>query len=418
MKSLVAAAAAIMICAGPAAAAPSYRDSMAAAGKAYERGDWSALNDALDAAQETRPYSLYVYRNRILARMRAGRSDDALALAEKAAARGLALDLSGDAAFDGLAALPGFAAAAERMKANAEPHGDAQSYRAFDDAGLLPEAVAFGRSGALFIGGVRSGAILTAGRKDARLETVAMAPGGVFDLEIRDGALWAAVNNRLAYERAGEETPFAAIMAFDAGSGETLRTVRIRQENALLGDLEIAKNGAVYASDSITPRIFRLSPGAETPDVFIEDPRFVNLQGLALDETNNRLFVADYLSGLFVADLDTGETRALRNDADAHLGGVDGLYYHNGALIGIQNGTTPQRIVRIEIDHEAAAVTRLKVLQQNLESWNEPTHGAVRKGAFYYIATSNWPAYNDDGTLKDGATLEPLQVMTSPLDAK
>ncbi|MCK5748092.1 MAG: hypothetical protein KAH44_17880, partial [Oricola sp.] len=360
---------------------------------------------ALDAAQEARPYSLYAYRNRILARMLDGRNDDALALAEKAAARGLVLDLAGHPAFEDLAALPGFAAVAGRMESNAAPVGAPQAVRAFEDSELLPEAIAFGRKGALYIGGVRNGAILSAAKKASSLSTLATAPGGVFDLEARDRTIWAAVNNQLAYEGASGETPFAAIMVFDAKSGDTLRDIRIVEENALLGDLEVAKDGAAYASDSITPRLFRLAPSGDVPEVFIEDPRFVNLQGLALDEANNRLFVADYLAGIFVVDLASGEVRALRNDADAHLGGVDGLYYEKGALIGVQNGTTPQRIVQLSLDENAAAVTQLVVLHQGIEGWSEPTHGALRDGAFHYIATSNWPAYNDDGSVKDGARL-------------
>ena len=265
-KLMTAAALAATLFIAPAAAAPSYGESMTAAGKAFQSEDWPALNDALDAAQEARPYSLYAYRNRILARMLDGRNDDALALAEKAAARGLVLDLAGHPAFEDLAALPGFAAVAGRMESNAAPVGAPQAVRAFEDSELLPEAIAFGRKGALYIGGVRNGAILSAAKKASSLSTLATAPGGVFDLEARDRTIWAAVNNQLAYEGASGETPFAAIMVFDAKSGDTLRDIRIVEENALLGDLEVAKDGAAYASDSITPRLFRLAPSGDLLD--------------------------------------------------------------------------------------------------------------------------------------------------------
>jgi hypothetical protein len=29
--------------------------------------------------------------------------------------------------------------------------------------------------------------------------------------------------------------------------------------------------------------------------------------------------------------------------------GIDGLYYHDGSLIGIQNGLTPHRVVRLKL---------------------------------------------------------------------
>jgi len=222
------------------------------------------------------------------------------------------------------------------------------------------------------------------------------------------------VNNRLAYKDADAAAPFAAIMIFDAKTGDTLSDIRICEDSAMLGDLEVAKDGTAYASDSLTPRIYRLGPGGGAPKLFAEDPRFVNLQGIALDEKNRRLFVADYLAGLFIVDVETGAVSHIDNQADAHLGGIDGLYYHDDALIGIQNGTSPQRVVRIALDGAGAAVS-LEVLHQNLDGWNEPTHGAMLGKTFHYIATSNWPSYGDDGALKDEPAPKPLRIMSLPL---
>lgn len=396
------------------AAMPAYQESMEAAGKAYETGDWAALNDALDAAQAARPYSLYVYRNRILARMLAGREDEALTLAAKAAERGLVLDVTGHPAFEALATLDGFEPVSARMQANAEPLGLSAAMIEFPETGLLPEAIAFDRNGTLYVGGVRNGAIVKAARNTETLSPVATAPGGVFDLEIRGRKLWAAVNNRLAYEDAGAAAPFAAIMIFDAKTGKLLRDIRIGEDTAMLGDLEVATDGTAYASDSLTPRIYRLAPGESTAEIFAEDARFVNLQGIALDEKSRRLFVADYLAGLFVIDLETRAVAQIENKADAHLGGIDGLYYRDGALTGVQNGTAPQRIVQIALDDGGAAVS-FEVLHQNLGGWNEPTHGAMLGKMFHYIATSNWPSYGEDGALRQEPPLQPLRIISLPL---
>ena len=78
----------------------------------------------------------------------------------------------------------------------------------------------------------------------------------------------------------------------------------------------------------------------------------------------------------------------------------------------MQNGTSPQRIVKIELDPSGTVAERLTVLQQALPEWREPTHGFVDGEKFVYIATSNWPAYDDDGNLRDGADLAPLRIMS------
>jgi hypothetical protein len=206
-------------------------------------------------------------------------------------------------------------------------------------------------------------------------------------------------------------------MAFNAKTGAPFREIRVSDSEAIIGDIEVAKDGTVYASDSVTPRILKMQPGGQTLDVFSDDPRFVNLQGIALDEKHHRMFVADYLGGLFVIDTLTGDVKMLENIADAHLGGIDGLYYYKGGLIGIQNGTTPIRIVYIGLNNGATAVTTFIAMQQNLGEWNEPTHGAVQGKEFRYIATSNWPSYDGEWNVREGAELKPLKIMTLPLQA-
>jgi hypothetical protein len=397
--------------------ASSYQTIMAKAGEAFQAEDWAALNDDLEAAQALRPYSLYVWKMRILARRLNGDVDGALALTEKISERGLAIDLSGHEAFDKLKTEPAFAEIEVQFSANMNPIGDPQILTHYDDAKLLPEAYAVGPSGARFVGSVRTGKIIDLSDAAAPKDII-VANGGVFDIEVRGNALWAVVNNQLAYEQADPANKFASIMVFNLTTGARRREMRVSEEEALLGDLEVAKDGTAYASDSLTPRLFKLAPGDETLEVFVEDPRFANLQGIALDEPNHRIFIADYLAGLFVVDTYTAEVTKIENNVDAHLGGIDGLYYYQGALIGIQNGTTPIRIVRITLNDGATEATGFEVLQQNLDAWNEPTHGAIVKAELHYIATSNWPSYDKDWNVREDAELQPVRIMTVPLGAQ
>lgn len=391
----------------------SYQIAMTQAGAAFEIEDWDSLNHNLDAAQLARPYSLYVLKNRILARSLAGRTDEAFALIEQAAERGLTLDLNGHEAFDLLKADPLYAPLKARMVENQKPIGTPAVFLRHDDTSLLPEAIADDGAGGVYVGSVRNGEIIHLLRDGTR-SRMATAPGGVFDLELRGHTIWAAVNNQLAYVGGKEQPPFAAIMAFDQVTGAIIHETRMTGADVLFGDIEIDAMGAVYASDSSTPRIVKYSPGPDAIIEFAIDDRLVNLQGIALDEAGGHLFVADYLVGLFVINLADGVVRPIRNAANAHLGGIDGLYHHEGALIGIQNGSTPQRIIRMELNDKADAVVRLDVIQQNIDTWNEPTHGYLAHDAFRYIATSNWPSYDDAWNDRTDRPAKPLLVMTAP----
>lgn len=397
--------------------ARSYDDIMREAQAAFEAEDFGTAADRLDEAQAGRPYSLYLTRNRVLARLLTGRMEEAIAIAKEIADRGLVLETPPNEVFDRMRAEPSYAAIAAQMVANAEPKGEAIIIAEYAENGLLPEAVSNSKE-KMLIGSVRTGEIWNVA---AELEPYAKLDGGVFDIERRKNAVYAGVNNQLAFERRGESPPFAAIVELDLKSGNERVRHRLGPGPCLIGDIEIARSGRIFASDSLTPRLFSIdgvkAPGsAAAASREFTDPRFVNLQGIAFDEKHRRLYVADYLAGLFVIDITSGKAEPIANPASAHLGGIDGLYLYKGDLIGVQNGTSPQRIVRIGLDKKGTTALSLDVLQRALPDWNEPTHGAVAGDDFVYIATSNWPGYDDDGNQQANAKLAPLRIMSVPLD--
>lgn len=414
----LAALACIALTVAPAGARP-YADIMREANAAFEAEEYGAAALLLDEAQIERPFSLFLTRNRVLTRILANRMEEAIAIAKEVADRGLVLEMPPHEAFDRMRAEPAYAAIAARMAANAEPKGESNVVAEYDNDELLPEGFSQSKD-RLLIGSVRCGEIRNAG---AELAPFAEFDGGVFDIEQRKDAVFAAVNNQLAFERRGDSPPFAAIVEIDPASGNERARYASWAGPSLIGDIEIAKSGRIFASDSLTPRVILINPPMPgTADSAnnreFTDSRFVNLQGIALDEKHRRLYVADYLAGLFAIDVESGAVTMIANPAKAHLGGIDGLYLHRGDLIGIQNGASPQRIVRVNLDKKGTTALSLDVLQQALPEWNEPTHGVVAGDDFTYIATSNWPAYDDDGNVREDATLAPIRLMSVPLNSR
>ena len=386
-----------------------YESLMASANAAFENEDWPALTIALDEAQSLRPYSLFVTRNRILAYALMGEREKAREIAEKVAERGLSLAFSGHPALTALAEEESFKPVIAMMADNLRPRGEAKLAFAIADSDLLPEIVVLNGRKSAFVGSVRTGHILSNSGVD-----FAVAPGGVYGLEKAGGDIWAVANARPPFV-GPVAAPTAGFYSFNTRSGAPSCRAEVAEANALLGAIEKTPRGLV-ASDSATPRIFLLAGCGSTPRVLAEDPRFVNLQGVAYDRKRKRLYVADYLAGLFSIDLNSGAATPLKNIADAHLGGIDGLYSYKSDLIGIQNGVTPQRIVRIKLDDGGLKVRLLEVLQQALPDWREPTNGEVVGDELYYVATSNWPAYDDDGAINDDVVRAPVRVMIAPLN--
>ena len=97
-------------------------------------------------------------------------------------------------------------------------------------------------------------------------------------------------------------------------------------------------------------------------------------------------------------------------------GGIDGLYWHDGDLFGIQNSTNPGRVVRIALAEKGTRVAGLTVLQSYQHpEFDEPTTGAIANGALNVIGNSYVGHYQPDGTIKDAAELKGTAIVAVPL---
>jgi hypothetical protein len=61
----------------------------------------------------------------------------------------------------------------------------------------------------------------------------------------------------------------------------------------------------------------------------------------------------------------TGDVAPLRFPPRQQAAGIDGLYWYDGQLIGVQNVTNPGRIVRLTLGSDGTSVTRVETLQSH-----------------------------------------------------
>ena len=142
-----------------------------------------------------------------------------------------------------------------------------------------------------------------------------------------------------------------------------------------------------------------------TIERFVTSPLLLSAQGLALDSAERTLFVADYARGLLRVDLASREVRPLDAPDDVMALGIDGLYAVGPDLIGVQNGNSPHRVVRLRLDADGQRIAGLEVLERAHPDYAEPTLGVVVGRDFYYVAASQWERFRDDGTVDAPETL-------------
>jgi hypothetical protein len=173
-------------------------------------------------------------------------------------------------------------------------------------------------------------------------------------------------------------------------------------------DLVIRKNGEVITTDSLANAVLRFDPAARTfTAVAVHRPLFYP-NGIALSEDDHTLYVADNL-GVVRVDLAGGESRDVDPGPRSTLAGIDGLYWHNGSLIGIQNGIGSPRVAAFHLSSDGLRVTRTTVLENRSNLCILPTTGAIRGSDFFFIANSQIDNMNNDKVM-DVTRLEVIRI--------
>ena len=340
---------------------------------------------------------------------------EAAGVLDRVAAMGFVYALD-DAELQPVRALPEFAGAAKRFAANAGPIGSAKQERTIDRLGLIPEGMAYDARGKRwFVSSVRTGEILVVSPA-GEVKTFADVPWGVFGMAVdsKRGVLWATTAALPQVEEfRAEDKGKSALLRIDLATGRVLETLRAADEaEHHFGDVAVAADGQVYVSDSGSPVIFRVVPSGLEP--FLRGP-FESMQGIA--PAGNVLYVADYSKGLFAVDLRTRDVHPLRVPPNASLLGVDGLYFVNGrTLVGTQNGTAPNRIIRIRLAPGGLAVSSVETLLANGSGMGDPTLGVVVGKRFHFNGNAQWELFGEDGKIADPLKLAPAVILSVPAD--
>ncbi len=388
---------------------------------ALERHDPSAALALVEQAAALRPDHpiCAVALARLLAT--AGRPRDAIAALERLARMGLAVPVDDDPAYAPLRDSPDFQAVARRLRANRGPLGPGRIlFELPAMTGIIEGITCRAATGDTFFGDVRRRCVWQR-RPDGSVRRFSPADAGlfgVFGLAVDEarGSLWAATTAVPEMEGSSPaDLMRAALVEFALADGRVRRRAALPADGAkhVLGDLAIAADGTVFATDSLAPVIWRLPPGAAQPERWLESEEFYSLQGVAITRDGRTLLVSDYGNGLFAIDRSTRAVRQLATPPDTTLIGLDGIaLVSDDFIVGVQNGTDPRRVVRLRIDLAAGRVCRLEVLERGHPAMADPTLGTLVDGRFVFVGNSGWDRF----AARNADTAEPRAVPVLAID--
>jgi sugar lactone lactonase YvrE len=390
-----------------------------AVGELRRRDTAAALRDIEHAATAWPSQPAYVWAAAVLA-ARTGDTHGALAALGEYADLGLGRDVN-DSSFTALRALPGFTELRARHDTNRALVVRSRVRATLDDSTFWPEGMDVDpRTGRIYVASVRH-----------RTIAVIEPNGNTHELWPRDGsstssvlgvrvdtarnALWVTTSPvRSNPDFARGDTSDASLLRVQLSDGRILRRWRLAPGDHALGDLAVGPRGDVFVTDSNDPVLYRVRPGADSLES-IRDARFHSLQGLAPSPDGRFLILSDYSHGLLRVDLQRNTVIRIDDAPHSTSLGCDGIAWDRGAIVAVQNGVTPNRVMRFVLDPALARITRADVLDQNWRDADEPTIGAVAGGQFVYVANSQWARFDDTGRRIAEKRLSAPRLLAVPL---
>jgi hypothetical protein len=100
------------------------------------------------------------------------------------------------------------------------------------------------------------------------------------------------------------------------------------------------------------------------------------------------------------------------NETRETVAAIDGLYQWQGELIGVQNVTSPGRVIAISLGRGGESIVRVRtLLSHHHKALDEPTTGAIAGDVFYLLAATGVAHFNRQGRIERAETLNSPTVL-------
>jgi hypothetical protein len=442
-----------LVCSAHALDQAHYRELSKRFGELAKQKDWQGARNVLTEIGRELPAPTPRYFLTVASvEAHLGHKTEALQWLEKYAATGLNYDIAQDDDLKALLADEAGRKIAAEMKAHSQSVEKAQFVCTLPQSDTMPEDITYLKSAYLKSADSKTaGSFIVSSVQHRTLYRVTLPKAGgkattkectIQELPLPEEAkrwptmavsadpkrkvLWMTAN--AVPEFTGfpkEDEGKALLLEVDAESGKILHRYDPGASGpAVLGDMSVAADGTVYVTDSIGGGVYRLRENSqrgkdETAKLEKIADGLFSPQTTAVARDGKRLFVADYSMGIAVIDLASANSATkvsyLPHPENIAVVGLDGLYLNEDSLIGIQNGTEPNRIIRLRLNHAQTEITGAEVIEQATERMGDPTHAVAVDGWFYVSANVGWSKVNDNGKLKEGQKFMPPVLLRFPI---
>ncbi len=232
------------------------------------------------------------------------------------------------------------------------------------DAKSQPESLTVTAAGVLFVGSASSPFVykVSAGASTAEkfIDASAEGPGTFFFGMLADAAsntLWTCQLTPVPNAKPAQR--HTALRGFDVSTGAEKLRWNLPGDNSVCNDFSIGPDHALYITDTINSKIYKLAAGAAAAELFLEDRALYGIDGITF--LNGALYVNNVFSNnLYRIPVDAAGKAGQPVDIwmDQPIKGPDGMRAANGKLIVAENGSG--KISVITVNGDKASVTVIK----------------------------------------------------------
>jgi hypothetical protein len=366
----------------------------------------------VESLRKERPNDGVLIFYEAIIRIELGDRDEAFALLRSLQGRKLGLVPVRDAGFEAVWNDLEFQKIREKLAQDEARTPDAPVAFRLTDPKLIPEGIAYDpKQDRFLMGSVAQKKIVSANRKGevkdfSRREDNLDCVLGLF-VDAAHEQLYAVSTNGFLDE--AQKQRRNNVVRYDLKSGRLVNRYDAPDANQL-NDFTVAADGTIYATDSGSGTLFRKEPAEKKLTLFGSKGALPGANGITLG-ADGSLYVA-ISTGIARIDLSTGAPTRLPQPDTVVTAGCDGLYWHKSDLIGIQNVTSPGRVIRIALADQGTRVSGVTVLQSHHHpEFTEPTTGAIVGNVFYVLANSYVGHFQPNGILKNPEQLKPTAIV-------
>jgi len=232
------------------------------------------------------------------------------------------------------------------------------------DSKSQPESLTLAPGGVLIVGSASTPFVykVSAGSSTAEkfVDASAEGPGTFFFGMLADASsntLWTCqltpVPNTKPIQR------HTALRGFDLSTGAEKLRWNLPGDNSICNDFSVGPDHALYITDTINSKIYKLPAGASAAELFLEDRALYGIDGITF--LNGTLYVNNVFSNnLYRIPVDAAGKAGQPVDIwmDQPIKGPDGMRAANGKLIVAENGSG--KISVITVNGDKASVTVIK----------------------------------------------------------